>query len=130
MYLQQRDRTKEFLMEAEAMDGGGATKIHVYLMHLVVEQTCLGLIRLFLGYMPNYHNLSFLFELCEYFTPLTAELFPRETQKDRDCLKYFLGILLRSVMDLLMMYCTMTMRCSTTAIMSLWNELISWRQLN
>ncbi len=91
MYLQQRDRTKEFLMEAESMDGGGATKIHVYLMHLVIEQTCLGLIRLFLGYMPNHHNLSFLFELCEYFTPLTAELFPRETQKDKELLKILSG---------------------------------------
>lgn len=91
MYLQQRDRTKEFLMEAEAMDGGGATKIHVYLMHLVIEQTCLGLIRLFLGYMPNHHNLSYLFELCEYFTPLTAELFPRETQKDKELLKILSG---------------------------------------
>lgn len=91
MYLQQRDRTKEFLMEAEAMDGGGATKIHVYLMHLVIEQTCLGLIRLFLGYMPNHHNLSFLFELCEYFTPLTAEIFPRQTQKDKELLKVLSG---------------------------------------
>jgi hypothetical protein len=91
MYWQQRDRTKEFLMEAEAMDGGGATKIHVYLMHLVIEQTCLGLIRLFLGYMPNHHNLSFLFELCEYFTSLTAELFPRETQKDKELLKILSG---------------------------------------
>jgi hypothetical protein len=91
MYLQQRDRTKQFLMEAEAMDSSGATKIHVYLMHLVIEQTCLGLIRLFLGYMPNHHNLSFLFELCEYFTPLTAELFPRQTQKDKELLKVLSG---------------------------------------
>ena len=91
MYLQQRDRTKQFLMEAEAMDSGGATKIHVYLMHLVIEQTCLCLIRLFLGYMPNQHNLSFLFELCDYFTTLTAELFPRETQKDKELLKILSG---------------------------------------
>lgn len=91
MYLHQRNRTKEFLMEAEAMDGGGATKIHVYLMHLVVEQTCLGLIRLFLGYMPNHHNLVYLFELCEYFTPLTAEIFPRKTHKDKELLKILSG---------------------------------------
>lgn len=91
MYLQQRDRTKGFLMEAEAMDGGGATKIHVYLMHLVVEQTCLGLIRLFLGYMPNHFSLPFLLELCDYFTPLTAEIFPRKTQKDKELLKILSG---------------------------------------
>lgn len=91
MYVQQRNRTVEFLSEAEAMDGGGATKIHVYLMHLIVEQTCLGLIRLFLGYMPNQFSLQFLFELCEYFTPLTAELFPRETEKDKELLKILSG---------------------------------------
>jgi hypothetical protein len=91
MYLHQRNRTAEFLQEAEALDGGGATKIHVYFMHLVVEQTCLGLIRLFLGYMPNQFSLVFLFELCEYFTPLTAELFPRQTDKDRELLKILSG---------------------------------------
>lgn len=91
IYLQQRERTADFLREAEGMDGGGATKIHVYLMHLVVEQTCLGLIRLFLGYMPNQFSLPFLFELCEYFTPLTAEIFPRETEKDKELLRTLSG---------------------------------------
>ena len=91
MYVQQRDTTKEFLMEAEALDGGGATKIHVYLMHLAIEQTCLGLLRLFLGYMPNQFSLPFLFDLCEYFTPLTAEIFPRVTEKDKELLKILSG---------------------------------------
>ncbi len=87
----QRDKTKTFFMEAEALDGGGATKIHVYLMGLVIEQTCLGLIRVFLGYMPNHFSLSYLFELCEYFTPLTAEIFPRTTQKDKELLRILSG---------------------------------------
>jgi hypothetical protein len=91
MYWQQRDRTKNFLMVAEAMDGGGATKIHVYLMQLVIEQTCLGLIRVFLGYMPNHFSLIYLFELCEYFTPLTAEIFPRTTDKDKELLRILSG---------------------------------------
>jgi len=92
MYLHQRDRTKEFLMEAEAMDGGsGATKIQIFMMHLVVEQTCLGLIRLFIGYMPNHFSLPFLFELCDYFTPLASEIFPRETEKDKELLKILSG---------------------------------------
>ncbi|RKS01694.1 hypothetical protein [Flavobacterium sp. 102] len=91
IYWQQRDRTKNFLMEAEAMDGGGATKIHVYLMQLVIEQTCLGLIRIFLGYMPNHFSLPYLFELCEYFTPMTAEIFPRKTDKDRELLRILSG---------------------------------------
>ncbi len=91
IYLQQRIRTVSFLQEAEGMDSGGATKIHVYLMRLVVEQTCLGLIRLFLGYTPHQYSLQFLFELCEYFTPLTAELFPRETAKDKELIKILSG---------------------------------------
>ncbi|NUY79662.1 hypothetical protein HUK80_02045 [Flavobacterium sp. MAH-1] len=91
IYWAQGDRTKSFLMEAEGLDGGGATKIHVYLMNLVIEQTCLGLIRVFLGYMPNHFSLSFLFELCEYFTPLTAEIFPRTTDKDKELLRILSG---------------------------------------
>lgn len=90
-YWAQRDKTKTFLMEAEALDGGGATKIHVYLMGLVIEQTCLGLIRVFLGYMPNHFSLPYLFELCEYFTPLTAEIFPRTTDKDKELLRILSG---------------------------------------
>ena len=91
MYVMQRDRTKAFLMDAEGLDGGGATKLHVYMMHLVIEQTCLGLIRLFLGYSPNQFALQYLFELCEYFSPLTAEIFPRVTKKDRELLKILSG---------------------------------------
>ncbi|MFT3796174.1 hypothetical protein [Flavobacterium sp.] len=91
IYWAQRDKTKTFLMEAEALDGGGATKIHVYLMGLVIEQTCLGLIRIFLGYMPNHFTLPYLFELCEYFTPLTAEIFPRTTDKDKELLRILSG---------------------------------------
>jgi hypothetical protein len=90
-YWAQRDKTKTFLMEAEALDGGGATKIHVYLMGLVIEQTCLGLIRVFLGYMPNHFTLPYLFEVCEYFSPLTAEIFPRVTEKDRELLRILSG---------------------------------------
>ncbi len=90
-YWAQRDKTKTFLMEAEALDGGGATKIHVYLMGLVIEQTCLGLIRAFLGYMPNHFTLPYLFEVCEYFTPLTAEIFPRVTDKDKELLRILSG---------------------------------------
>ncbi len=60
-------------------------------MRLVVEQTCLGLIRLFLGYTPHQYSLQFLFELCEYFTPLTAELFPRDSDKDKELLKILSG---------------------------------------
>jgi hypothetical protein len=90
-YFHQRKRTNAFLMKAEALDSGGATKIHIYFLHLIVEQTCLGLIRLFLGYMPNHFSLWFLLELCDYFTSLSAELFPREMEKDKERLRILSG---------------------------------------
>ncbi|WP_339919610.1 hypothetical protein [uncultured Flavobacterium sp.] len=86
-YLEQRNKTKHIFIEAESMDGGSSTKVNVFMMHIVLEQTCLGLIRLFLGYFPNHFSLVFLFDLCEYFTPLTAEIFPRQTDKDKVLLK-------------------------------------------
>lgn len=91
LYLQQRTRTAAFLKEAKMLDNRGAKKVSVFLMRLVVEQTCLGLIRLFLGYTPHQFSLSFLFELCEYFSPLTAILFPRESEKDRELLRILSG---------------------------------------
>lgn len=91
IYSSQRARTAAVLMDAESMDSNGARKIHVYLMQLTIEQTCLGLIRVFLGYMPNHFTLPYLFELCEYFTPLTSEIFLRQTEKDRELLKVLSG---------------------------------------
>lgn len=87
MYVAQRNRTVDFFMEAECLDVGDAAMMKVYMLHLIVEQTCLGLIRLFLGYTPNHFSLPFLLELCTYFTPLTAELFPRMTDKDKELFK-------------------------------------------
>jgi len=82
-YVEQRNRTVAFFIETENQDVGNATKMKVYLLHLILEHTCLGLIRLHLGYTPNHFSLSFLFELCEYFSPLSEMLFPRETDKDK-----------------------------------------------
>lgn len=90
-YLQQRMHAASFLQQAEALDTGGATKINVFLLRQIVEQTCLGLIRLFLGYTPHQFSLPFLFELCEYFSPLTITLFPRESEKDRELFKILSG---------------------------------------
>jgi len=86
-YVEQRNKTVAFFIETENRDVGNATKMKVYLLHLIVEHTCLGLIRLHLGYTPNHFSLSFLFDLCEYFSPLTRILFPRETDKDKELLR-------------------------------------------
>ena len=86
-YIHQRNGIKNIFSEAEAMDNGNATKVNIFMMHIVVEQMCLELIRVFLGYTPNHFSLSYLFDLCEYFTPLTSEIFPRQTDKDKLLLK-------------------------------------------
>lgn len=56
-------------------------------LHQVVEQTCLALIRVFLGYSPNHFSLDHLFNLCEYFTTITTDFFPRKTPEDQSLFK-------------------------------------------
>ncbi|PRZ24940.1 hypothetical protein [Flavobacterium granuli] len=56
-------------------------------LHQIVEQTCLSLIRVFLGYTPNHFSLDYLFNLCEYFTAISTELFPRKTREDQSMFK-------------------------------------------
>lgn len=52
-------------------------------LHQIVEQTCLSLIRVFMGYTPNHFALEFLFMLCEYFSTITVDFFPRSTTEDQ-----------------------------------------------
>ena len=56
-------------------------------LHQIVEQICLSLIRVFLGYTPNHFSLGYLFELCEYFTSLTSEYFPRNSRDEKNMFK-------------------------------------------
>lgn len=51
--------------------------------HTAVEQICLGLINVFLGFYPDHFSLAYLFDICEIFTPLTSDLFPRATSEDK-----------------------------------------------
>lgn len=82
-YVEQRRRAVDSFVTAVSQDMGTATRMKVYLLHLIVEHTCLGLIRLFLGYTPNHFSLPFLFELCTYFCQLTTLPFQRETDQDK-----------------------------------------------
>jgi len=54
------------------------------MLHQVVEQTCLGLIRFILGYTPNHFSLNHLFELCGLFTTLTADFFPQTSKVGKE----------------------------------------------
>lgn len=52
-------------------------------LHQIVEQTCLSLICVFMGYTPNHFSLDHLFNLCTYFNTITTDFFPRKTDQDR-----------------------------------------------
>ncbi|WP_199117780.1 hypothetical protein [Pedobacter sp. ASV28] len=86
-YWTERQNAIDFLMRTVNSSGSRATTITVYFMQIAIEQTCLGLIRVFLGYAPNQFSLKHLFELCELFSVLTAEVFPRKTDYDKKLLR-------------------------------------------
>lgn len=54
------------------------------LLHQIVEQACLGMIRLILGYSPDHFSLSHLFEICSLFTNLPADFFPRASKVEKE----------------------------------------------
>lgn len=49
-------------------------RVKISLLHQAVEQLALGLVRVFLGYTPNYFGLGFLLDLCGHFTDLPTKL--------------------------------------------------------
>lgn len=68
-------------------DACNSAEVKMSALHQIVEQICLSLIRVFMGYTPNHFGLEYLFTLCEYFTPITADFFPRKTQEDKTIFK-------------------------------------------
>lgn len=64
-------------------DAYSSDEVKMSALHQIVEQICLSLIRVFIGYTPNHFALEYLFNLCEYFTTITADFFPRQTKEDK-----------------------------------------------
>lgn len=64
-------------------DASSSDEVKMFALHQIVEQTCLSLIRVFTGYTPSHFAMEHLFSLCEYFTSITADFFPRHTKEDR-----------------------------------------------
>jgi len=87
-YLHYRNTIANILLEHVA-DGYDSSYTHLtgLLLHHVVEQACLAMIRLFLGYSPNYFSISYLLEICEHFSPEIANFFPTRTESDLRILK-------------------------------------------
>lgn len=69
-------------------DVSSSDEVKMSSLHQIVEQSCLSLIRVFLGYTPNHFSLDHLFNLCEYFSTITADFFPRKTQEDKSMFKH------------------------------------------
>lgn len=57
-------------------DASSSDEVKMSALHQIVEQICLSLIRVFAGYTPNHFALEYLFNLCEYFTTITADFSP------------------------------------------------------
>lgn len=68
-------------------DPHSTLEVKMAALHQVVEQICLTLIRVFMGYTPNHFALEHLFDLCEYFVDITADFFPHKTQEDQSMFK-------------------------------------------
>lgn len=68
-------------------DSSSSDEVKMSALHQIVEQICLSLIRVFIGYTPNHFALEYLFNLCEYFTTITADFFPRQTREDKSIFK-------------------------------------------
>ena len=87
-YLHYRNTIANILLEHVA-DGYDSSYTHLtgILLHHVVEQACLAMIRLFLGYSPNYFSIGYLLEICEHFSPEIANFFPTRTDQDKRILK-------------------------------------------
>lgn len=83
-YWNNRLRIARTYLESELqIEVSGIECVQHSMLHVVAEQICLGMIAVFLGYQPTHYSLGYLFDLCELFTPLTNELFPRQTEEDQ-----------------------------------------------
>jgi len=84
-YMKQRQEVADYFLQHSERPAANA--VIAFMLHQAVVQLCLGMIRVFLGYRPNHYSLVFLFELCEHFSPLTAEIFPRRSEEERRLFK-------------------------------------------
>lgn len=84
IYWTNRLRIATTYLESELqIEGSGIECVQHSMLHVVVEQVCLGMIAVFLGYRPTHYSLEYLFDLCSLFTPLANEIFPRQTTEDK-----------------------------------------------
>ncbi|MEL1244005.1 hypothetical protein AAEO56_07010 [Flavobacterium sp. DGU11] len=79
----------DYLQALEAITEKGDVMPCAVVMHLAAEHICLMLIHSLLGYHPEKFSTKYLFELCDYATPLAKEIFPRNTPLRGNSLKHY-----------------------------------------
>jgi len=88
IYLYTRNTAAlDYLEALAAIEKNGSTMPGAVLMHLAVEHICLMLLHSILGYHPQKFSTEYLFELCDYATAITLEIFPRNTAHEQELFK-------------------------------------------
>jgi len=77
----------DYLEALQAIEKNGSTTPSAILLHLAVEHICLMLLHSILGYQPQKFSTEYLFELCDYATAITLEIFPRNTPHEQELFK-------------------------------------------
>jgi HEPN domain-containing protein len=72
--------SKGFLASARQRFNGRDFKLCLFLLHQAMEQSAIGLIRVWIGYRYNIHHLSRLLALCCYFSPKIPQIFTNSKQ--------------------------------------------------
>jgi HEPN domain-containing protein len=81
-----------FMRTAISCYDNGFINNSLFLLHQCVEQACIAVIRVYMAYRSDIHNLARLINLCRCFTDEPFALFPRKTADDQRLFQ----ILLRS----------------------------------
>ncbi|MET1053956.1 MAG: HEPN domain-containing protein, partial [Pedobacter sp.] len=82
-YRHRTDIATGFLESAMECLRKGKYQLSVFMLHQVVEQCCIALIRVHLAYRSDIHNLYRLLRLCDSFSPALSVLFLEESEEGR-----------------------------------------------
>jgi HEPN domain-containing protein len=77
-------RAEAFMDAAECIWIDQDETVVLSLIAQAIEQLCLGLIYVFLGYRPKQHSLHHLVDLCSNFTQEVDHILPRQTEQDKN----------------------------------------------
>jgi hypothetical protein len=91
-FIYRLEMAKGFYKGAQAMAAADYTNVALFLLHQCTEQAFSAMIRVFLNYRSDIHNLGRLMKLCLCFTSMPLEVFPQHSDAD----KFLFSLLQRS----------------------------------